>query len=217
MKDFFNIIYQILPGIKISLLVFFATIVFSIPLGVVVYFARASKIKIVALITRLYISVMRGTPLMLQLMIVYFGPYYIFGIKITSSYRIIATLLGFTINYAAYFAEIYRGGIEAIPRGQYEAAQILGYTKVQTFIRIIVPQVVKIILPSITNEIVTIVKDTSLAYVLAVTEMFAIARQIATNMASMFPYLVAGICYYFFSFIVEILMGRLEKKLNYFR
>lgn len=154
---------------------------------------------------------------MLQLMMVYFGPYYLFGVRISMTYRMIAVMIGFSINYAAYFAEIYRGGIESIGVGQYEAAKLLGYNKVQTFFYIIFPQVIKRILPSITNEVITLVKDTSLAFVLAVAEMFTIAKQIAAAQTSMVPYIVAFIIYYIFNFIVAMVMEKIEDKMNYYR
>ena len=160
---------------------------------------------------------MRGTPLMLQLLVVYFGPYYLFEIKIAKWYRMVAVIIGFVLNYAAYFAEIYRAGIEAIPKGQYEAAKMLGYTKIQTFFKIIFPQVVKRILPPVTNETITLVKDTSLAFVIAVTEMFTLANQIASNEASMVPFVVAGIFYYVFNLLVALVMEKFEKKLDYYR
>ena len=163
----------------ISVEIFVLTLLFSLPLGLVIAFGRMSKRKIISTLTKIYISIMRGTPLMLQLMVVYFGPYYLFGIKIKTSYRFIAVIIGFAINYAAYFAEIYRAGIESIAIGQYEAAKVLGYTKVQTFFKIILPQVVKRILPPVTNEVITLVKDTSLAFVIAVAEMFTAAKTIA--------------------------------------
>ena len=168
------------------------------------------------MISKLYISIMRGTPLMLQLMVVYFGPYYLFGMRISTGYRMTAVLIGFAINYAAYFAEIYRGGIEAIPVGQYEAAKVLGYSKGQTFFRIVFPQVCKHILPAVTNEIITLVKDTSLAFVLAVTEMFTMAKQIAAAQTSMVPYIAAGIFYYVFNLLVAMIMEKIEEKLNYY-
>ena len=201
----------------VSLEIFVLTLVFSLPLGLLVAFGRMSKISPIRWLTKIYISIMRGTPLMLQLMVVYFGPYYIFGIRISSGYRLTAVLIGFAINYAAYFAEIYRGGIEAIPTGQYEAARVLGYSKAQTFFRIIFPQVIKHILPPVTNEVITLVKDTSLAFVLAVTEMFTMAKQIAAAQTSMVPYIAAGIFYYVLNLIVAIAMEALEKKLDYYR
>ena len=159
---------------------------------------------------------MRGTPLMLQLMVVYFGPYYIFGIKVTNDYRIWAALIGFVLNYAAYFAEIYRSGIQSMPVGQYEAAKLLGYSKVQTFFVIILPQVIKRILPSVTNEVITLVKDTSLAFTISVAEMFTTAKALASSQMSMVPFVAAGLFYYIFNFVVAWVMERAEKKLDYY-
>lgn len=212
-----TLIRELCSGMLVSLEIFVLTLVFSLPLGLLVAFGRMSKISPIRWLTKIYISIMRGTPLMLQLMVVYFGPYYIFGIRISSGYRLTAVLIGFAINYAAYFAEIYRGGIEAIPIGQYEAARVLGYSKTQTFFRIIFPQVIKHILPPVTNEVITLVKDTSLAFVLAVTEMFTMAKQIAAAQTSMVPYIAAGIFYYVLNLIVAIAMEALEKKLDYYR
>ena len=212
-----TLIRELCSGMLVSLEIFVLTLVFSLPLGLLVAFGRMSKISPIRWLTKIYISIMRGTPLMLQRMVVYFGPYYIFGIRISSGYRLTAVLIGFAINYAAYFAEIYRGGIEAIPTGQYEAARVLGYSKAQTFFRIIFPQVIKHILPPVTNEVITLVKDTSLAFVLAVTEMFTMAKQIAAAQTSMVPYIAAGIFYYVLNLIVAIAMEALEKKLDYYR
>ena len=156
--------------------IFFLTLIGSLPLGLVVMFLEKRKNKLVSGITKVFISIIRGTPLMLQLLVWYFGPYYLFHISIRG-YRFPAILIGFIVNYACYFAEIYRGGVESMPIGQYEAAEVLGYTKAQTFIRIILPQVVKRILPSITNEVITLVKDTSLAFTLAYSEVFSLAKQ----------------------------------------
>lgn len=166
--------------------------------------------------SKVYISVMRGTPLMLQLLVVYFGPYYIFNISIKPSYRFIAVIIGFVLNYAAYFAEIYRGGIESMPVGQYEAARLLGYNKFQTFTKIIMPQVVKRILPSITNEIITLVKDTSLAFSIGVMEMFTTAKAIAASQKNMTAFIAAGIFYYVFNLLVAMVMEHIEKKMNYY-
>lgn len=208
---------QLAGGMLVSTEIFVLTLVFSLPLGLVVCFGKISKNPLIRGITGAYISIMRGTPLMLQLMVVYFGPYFIFGVQITSSYSLMAVLLGFAINYAAYFAEIYRGGIESMPMGQWEAAKLLGYTKTQTFIHIIMPQVFKRILPSITNEVITLVKDTSLAFVLAIAEMFTIAKQIASSQTTMMPFVVAGVFYYIFNLIVAVGMETMEKKLDYYR
>lgn len=215
--DFGTLIRELSGGMLISIEIFVLTLVFSLPLGLAVAFGRMSKIKPVQWLAKIYISIMRGTPLMLQLMVVYFGPYYIFGIRISSTYRMTAVLIGFAINYAAYFAEIYRGGIESMSVGQYEAAKVLGYARPQTFFCIIFPQVIKRILPSVTNEVITLVKDTSLAFVLAVAEMFTIAKQIAAAQTSMVPFVAAGIFYYVFNLIVAVVMEALEKKLNYYR
>jgi amino ABC transporter, permease protein, 3-TM region, his/glu/gln/arg/opine family len=200
-----------------SILIFSVTLVLSLPLGLLVAFARMSKIKAIRIPSSIYISIMRGTPLMLQLMVVYFGPYYIFGIKVVDNYRIIAALIGFVINYAAYFAEIYRGGIQSIGSGQYEAAKLLGYNKTQTFTVIILPQVIKRILPSITNEVITLIKDTSLAFTISVLEMFSRAKALASSSTSMMPFVVAACIYYVFNFIVEFIMNSIEKRLNYYR
>ena len=154
---------------------------------------------------------------MLQLMVIYFGPFYILGVQISQSWKNMAVAIGFVLNYAAYFAEIYRGGIESMPQGQYEAAKILGYTKAQTFIRIILPQVIKRILPAITNETITLVKDTSLAFALAYTEMFTLAKQVAAAQASIMPLFVAGLFYYIFNFVVAWFMEKLELKLGYYK
>ena len=195
--------------------IFFLTVLFSMPLGMVVTLLRRSRFRIVSMITKAYIAIMRGTPLMLQLLAWYFGPYYLFGWSIRG-YRFAAIIIGFTMNYAAYFAEIYRGGIESIPPGQYEAAEVLGYSRVQTFFKIILPQVMKTIMPSVTNEIITLVKDTSLAFALAYNEMFAIAKQIAASQTSFVPYIVAGVFYFVANYVVAFVMERIEKRMDYY-
>lgn len=212
-----EMVAQLSSGMLVTIEIFLATLIFSLPLGLLVAFGRMSRIKVIQWIVKAYISIMRGTPLMLQLMVVYFGPYYLFGLQITASYRLTAVLIAFAINYAAYFAEIYRGGIESMPQGQYEAAKILGYSKVQTFFRIIFPQVFKRILPSVTNEVITLVKDTSLAFSIACLEMFTVAKQIASAQTSVVPLIGAGIFYYVFNLIVAVAMEKFEKKLNYYR
>lgn len=201
----------------VSIQIFLVTILFSLPLGLIVAFGRMSKNPAVCTLVKGYISIMRGTPLMLQLMVVYFGPYYLFGIKISNSYRLWAAFIGFVINYAAYFAEIYRSGIQSMPSGQYEAAKLLGYSKGQTFFRIILPQVIKRILPSVTNEIITLVKDTSLAFTISVLEMFAIAKALASSQTSLVPFVAAGLFYYLFNLVVAMIMEYVEKKLAYYQ
>ena len=166
---------------------------------------------------RVYISIVRGTPLMLQLLFVYFGPYYLFGWSLAKYPAFAAAVIAFSLNYAAYFAEIYRAGIESIPVGQHEAAQMLGFTKRDAFLRIVLPQVVKRILPPVTNEVITLVKDTSLAQVISVVEMFTIAKQLGNAQASIAPLVVAGVFYYLFNWLVASGMERIEKKLSYYR
>ena len=212
-----QILIQLMGGMLTSVQIFVVTLVFSLPLGLVVAFGRMSANRVVRTIVKGYISVMRGTPLMLQLLVVYFGPYYIFGLKLGSGYRLWAALIGFVINYAAYFAEIYRSGIQSMPQGQYEAAKILGYSRGQTFFKIILPQVIKRILPSVTNEVITLVKDTSLAFTLSVMEMFSIAKMLAASQSNMIPFIAAGLFYYVFNLIVALAMEGLEKKLNYYQ
>ena len=207
---------QLIKGLGVTAEIFFLTLIFSLPLGLLVSFGRMSKNALVRTISKIYISIMRGTPLMLQLIVVYFAPFYVFGLKIPN-YRFPAIIIAFALNYAAYFAEIYRSGIESMPAGQYEAAKVLGYTKAQTFMRIILPQVIKRILPPVTNETITLVKDTSLAFVLAQAEMFTMAKQIAAKETSIMPLMAAGLFYYIFNLIVAFAMERLEKALNYYK
>ena len=212
-----QMIAQLGSGMLISTQIFVITLLFSLPLGLVVAFGRMSKNRVISMIVKFYISIMRGTPLMLQLMVVYFGPYYLFHIKVGSSYRLTATFIGFVINYAAYFAEIYRSGIQSMPVGQYEAAQILGYNKAQTFFKIILPQVVKRVLPPVTNETITLVKDTSMAFTISIAEMFTVAKQIGAAQTSVVPLLAAGVFYYIFNLVVASFMEYLEKKTSYYR
>ena len=202
-------------GMLTSASIFFLTLIFSLPLGMLAAFGRMSKNRVLAWIMRLYISVMRGTPLLLQLLAVYFGPYFLFGMPI-GNYRFPAVIIAFSINYAAYFAEIYRAGMEAVPAGQYEAAFVLGYTRPQTFFRIVLPQVIKRVLPPVTNEIITLIKDTSLAFVISVSEMFTVAQQISSAQKSMTSLVAAGLFYYIFNLAVAFIMERAEKKLAYF-
>ena len=211
-----TMIVKMSEGLGKTCAIFFLTLLFSLPLGMIVALLRMSKVKIVSAVTRFFITVLRGTPLMLQLLAVTYGPYYLFGAAVSRN-KLIPVVIAFSINYAAYFAEIYRGGIESIPIGQYEAAEVLGYTKVQTFMRIILPQVIKRIMPSVTNEVVTLVKDTSMAFTVSYQEMFTIGKQIANSQTSFTPFLVAGVFYYIFNVIVDYVMGRSEKRLNYYK
>ncbi|MBQ8188421.1 MAG: amino acid ABC transporter permease [Lachnospiraceae bacterium] len=215
--EFTAILQELSGGMIKTVGIFVWTLVLSLPLGLLIAFGRMSKNRVVSTLFKMYISIMRGTPLMLQLLVVYFGPYYLFGLNISGGYRFVAIIIGFVLNYAAYFAEIYRSGIESMPVGQYEASKVLGYSKSQTFMKIILPQVIKRILPSITNEVITLVKDTSLAFSLAYMEMFTIAKQIAASQTTMMPFVVAAIFYYVFNLVVAAAMEFVEKKLNYYR
>lgn len=202
-------------GMLVSLAIFLLTLLFSLPLGMVIAFGRMAKNVVIRTVTKVYISIMRGTPLMLQLFVVFFAPGLLFNIPFSN--RFVATIIAFSLNYAAYFAEIYRGGIESISDGQYEAAKVLGYSKGQTFGCIILPQVIKRILPSVTNEIITLVKDTSLAFAIGTIELFTQAKMLGAAESSMIPYIVAGVFYYIFNMVVAVGMERIEKKLNYYR
>ena len=211
-----TMIVKMSEGLGKTCAIFFLTLLFSLPLGMIVALLRMSKAKVVSAVTRGVITVLRGTPLMLQLLAVTYGPYYLFGATVARN-KLIPVVVAFSINYAAYFAEIYRGGIESIPVGQYEAAEVLGYTKFQTFLRIILPQVIKRILPSVTNEVVTLVKDTSMAFTVSYQEMFTIGKQIANSQTSFLPFIGAGVFSYLFKVIVDYVMGRVEKRLDYYR
>ena len=195
--------------------IFFLTLLFSLPLGMIIMLLRRSRITIVSSVMKVLLAIVRGTPLMLQLLVWYFGPYYLFGISIRG-YRFPAIIIGFSVNYACYFAEIFRGGIEAIPVGQYEAAEVLGYNKSQTFFHIILPQMIKTILPSMTNEVITLVKDTSMAFTLAYNEMFSLAKQIAASQTSFTPFVIAGIFYFVANYLVAFGMERIEKAFDYY-
>ena len=214
---FCSITKQLAEGLLASLVIFFLTLLFSLPLGLLVAAGRICKIAPIRWLVKFYISIARGTPLMLQLLVVFYGPYYLFGATLTTSYRFQAVIIGFALNYAAYFAEIYRSGIQAVPQGQHEAAQILGYSKSQTFFKIVFPQMAKNILPSVTNEVITLVKDTSLAFAISYTEMFTLAKQVAAAQTTIMPLFIAGVFYYIFNFVVAFVMEKIEKRMNYYR
>ena len=206
---------QLASGMVNTVGIFVLTLLFSLPLGLVIAFGRMSKNKLISGFVGFLISIFRGTPLMLQLMVWYFFPYYLFGWSI-GGWRFPAVIVGFSINYAMYFAEIYRSGISAIPKGQYEAAQILGYSSSQCFFKIILPQVIKIILPAMSNEVITLVKDTSLAFSVTYIEVFTLAKQIAAAETTLVPFAVAGGFYFIFNFLVAGIMGFFEKKMSYY-
>ena len=214
---FCSITKQLAEGLLASLVIFFLTLLFSLPLGLLVAAGRMCKIAPIRWLVKFYISIARGTPLMLQLLVVFYGPYYLFGATLTTSYRFQAVIIGFALNYAAYFAEIYRSGIQAVPQGQHEAAKILGYSKIQTFFKIVFPQMAKNILPSVTNEVITLVKDTSLAFAISYTEMFTLAKQVAAAQTTIMPLFIAGVFYYIFNFVVAFVMEKIEKRMNYYK
>ena len=207
---------MLLTGFGTTLQIFALTLVGAIPLGIPVALARMSRVRPLSWLARIFISIMRGTPLMLQMFAIYFCPYYVFGIELTPNSKWQACVVAFIINYAAYFAEIYRSGIQSIPRGQYEAAEVLGYSHAQTFWRIIAPQVAKRILPAMGNEIITLVKDTSLAFSIGVAEMFSTAKALVASQVSMVPFAIAAAFYWVFNFLVELLLGAVEKRMDYY-
>ena len=205
---------EMLQGTLMTLRIFFSTLVFALPLGLLVSLGRMSKIKIINWPVRLFILIMRGTPLMLQLLFVFYGLKPLFGIQLD---RVIAAQVAFALNYAAYFAEIYRGGIESIPDGQYEAAKVLGFNKKQTFFRIILPQVVKRIIPPMVNEFITLVKDTSLAQVIAVVELLKVTNNWVSSAVSMVPFVIAAVFYLVMNGVVTRCFTIAEKRLSYYR
>ena len=206
----------LLEGLGLSAWIFVITLVGSLPLGIVVALARMSKFRPLSLVAQFYISILRGTPLMLQLMALMFAPYYLFGISMDTDWKYGACAVGFILNYSAYFAEIYRSGLQSIPKGQYEAALVLGYSRSQTFFKIVLPQVIKRIMPAMGNEIITLVKDTSLAFVLGIAEMFSVAKAISASEVSMIPYALAALIYWVFCLLIEFIIGRAEKKMAYY-
>lgn len=213
--DFLGVNAQLLGGFKYTLLIFFITLVAAIPLGLPIALGSMSRFKLLRWISRAFVWVIRGTPLMLQIMVVFYVPGLVFGTPFRS--RIIAVIIAFIINYAAYFSEIYRGGIESIPVGQYEAGQVLGLTKTQTFFKVVLFQVVKRIMAPMSNEVITLVKDTSLANVIAVGELVMSAQNIVKVYAIIWPLFYTAIFYLIFCGVLTLLFNALEKKLNYYR
>ncbi|MCQ2389364.1 MAG: amino acid ABC transporter permease [Kiritimatiellae bacterium] len=214
---FWSMISDLCGGLAVSVEIFAFTLALALPLGFVVAFGRMSHVKIVSALFRLFVSVVRGTPLMLQIIFVYFSPYVLFGMPLAKYPRVLATVLAFGLNYAAYFGEIYRGGILSIDAGQWEAAKALGLSPVRTFFRVILPQTIKRVIPAIGNEVITLVKDTSLAFTIAVTEMFTIAKQLSSANTTMTPLVAAGAFYYLFNYVVAWSMERLERHFDYYR
>ncbi len=208
-----GLLIPMLEGTLVSIKIFFFTLLFSLPLGLLVAKLKQSRFWIVRKITNIYIMIMRGTPLILQLIFVYFAPYYIFS---TSFDRLNAAIFAYVINYAAYFAEIYRGGIQSIDKGQYEAGKVLGFTKTHTFFHIIFPQVIKKIIPAMGNEVITLVKDTALAQTIGVAEVFRVAKTASARTFSTMPLFIAGVFYFIMNAVVSKVFEIIEKKLSYY-
>ena len=208
--NLFNILSQ---GLFTTILIFILTLLFTIPLGIVVAIAQNSKNKILNAIIKIYILIIRGTPMMLQIIFVYFAPYYLFKLSYD---RFLAVIIAFVINYAAYFSQIFRSGILSIPKGQKEAAFTLGFSKTQTFFKIILPQVIKRILPSMSNEVISLVKTTSLAQIIGVTEVFALAQKQASFQFSILPLCIAALIYLALCTIITFVFNKLEKKFSYY-
>ena len=217
-SDFFKMLGDMFRGTEITISIFFLTLIFAIPFALIIAFGRMSKRKILSKITNFFLLLIRGTPLMLQLLIVYFGPLFIARwMKVTITWpSFVAAIVAYSINYACYFSEIYRGGIEAIPKGQYEAAKVLGYTKRQTFFKIIIPQVIKRIIPAMGNEVITLVKDTSLVTIISVSELMRVTKDAANKNVSFTPFIIAGIFYFVMNWIVSFVFAKVEKKLSYY-
>lgn len=211
-----EVIIKLFQGFGTTCLIFILSLVLSLPLGLVVTAGSMSKFKPLKLVTRVFVWIIRGTPLMLQVIIVYYGPGLWFDWSI-KNFRFTAVIVAFVINYACYFSEIYRGGIESIAKGQYEAGYVLGMSKAAIFFRIILPQVIKRILPSISNEVITLVKDTSLARVIAIGELIRAAEEASTIMGAMWPLLCTGLFYLVFSGLLTIIFNKQENKLNYYK
>ena len=209
-----SLLLQMMEGTVTSLRIFFLTLIFSLPLGFVVAKGKMTTIRPIRWLTDLYIQIMRGTPLILQLIFVYFAPFYIFGVSYD---RFTAVIIAYVVNYSAYFAEIYRSGLQSIEKGQYEASRVLGFSRAHTFFFIVLPQVIKRILPSLANEVITLVKDTALAQTIGVAELFRVAQNASAREFSTVPIFVAGVFYFVMNFIVSKVFDLFEKKLSYYR
>ena len=222
-EKYLKMLKAMLSGSVTSVEVFFLTLLFALPFALLIASGRMSKNRIVSGTTNVFLLVIRGTPLMLQLLVVYFGPGLFFNYLRSLGYdinlkweRFPAAITAMVINYSAYFAEIYRGGIESIPKGQYEAGKVLGFTSSQTFFRIVIPQVIKRIVPAMGNEVITLVKDTALVSVIGVGELLLVAKERQSAMFSFMPLLVAGVFYFVMNAIVSFAFIKLEKKLSYY-
>ncbi len=229
--SFWEVLVFLADGFKLSLLIFAVTLLCGAPLGLPIAFCSMSRFKPVKAVSKVFVWIVRGIPLMLQIFIIYYVPgllfqfpvfsqldrYFFINYAVSDAGRVIAVLIAFTINYACYFSEIYRGGIESISRGQYEAGYVLGLTKSQIFRKIILKQVVQRIVPPMSNEIITLIKDTALANCIMVCEIIKQAKELAATKAMVWPLFYTGAFYLVFVGILTIVLGRVEKKLSYFR
>lgn len=213
---FWSVTLSLLEGLREVVKLFALTLVFSLPLGLAVTFGSMSKCRPVSWFFNVLVWIVRGTPLMLQLILIFYGPGIWLGHNIWGSQRMLACTVAFVLNYACYFSVIYRGGIEGVPTGQREAGEVLGLTRRQIFFKITLLQMVKRIVPPMSNEIITLVKDTSLAFAIGVGEMFSTAKALVASQVSMVPFAIAALIYWVFNFVVEMLLGAAEKKLDYY-
>lgn len=213
LNQIINLGKVLFSGVGVLLQIFIITLILSIPLGIIIAILRNSKCRIISFITRVYILIMRGTPIMLQIIVVYFAPYYLFKINYD---RFLAIIIAFVANYAAYFAEIFRSGINSIPKGQSEAAYTLGFNRIQVFFLILFPQIVKRVLPPVSNEVVSLLKSTSLAQIIGISEMFALAQKQANYYFSVTPLFIAGMYYLVLTFLVSLIFNKVEKKMEYY-
>ena len=220
---YIKMLNAMLDGSVVSLEVFFLTLLFAIPLALPIAMGRMSRSKLLSRSTNVFLLIIRGTPLMLQLLVVYFGPGIFvrwlnnMGYEVVFAWnRVAAAIIALSINYSAYFAEIYRGGIESIPKGQYEAAKVLGFTPVQTFFKIVLPQVIKRIVPAMGNEVITLVKDTALVSVIGVAELLMVAKERQSALFSFTPLFIAGVFYFIMNWGVSVAFAKLEKKMSYY-
>ena len=213
LNQIINLGKVLFSGVGVLLQIFIITLILSIPLGIIIAILRNSKCRIISFITRVYILIMRGTPIMLQIIVVYFAPYYLFKINYD---RFLAIIIAFVANYAAYFAEIFRSGINSIPKGQKEAAYTLGFNRIQVFFLILFPQIVKRVLPPVSNEVVSLLKSTSLAQIIGISEMFALEQKQANYYFSVTPLFIAGMYYLVLTFLVSLIFNKVEKKMEYY-
>lgn len=214
--SFLDVTLQLLQSFWVNFKLFGITLLFALPAGLVLSFGAMSKFKPLSYLVKVLVWIIRGTPLMLQIIVVFYGPGLLFGISVTSAYRFKAACIAFIINYACYFCEIYRGGIQSVPTGQREAGMVLGMTKSQIFFKVTLLQVIKRIVPPMSNEIITLVKDTSLARTIAIIEIIRMGENYITSKGLLWPLFYTGAFYLVFCGVLTLLFGRIEKKMSYF-